>query len=59
MLKQICPKCNKEYNNRPAISRIDNKTRICPACGVIEAIENIIESNKRSKRKKKLVRLVH
>ncbi len=59
MLKQICPKCNKEYTSRSAISRIDNKTRICPACGVIEAIENIIENNKRSKRKKKLVRLVY
>ena len=36
-----CPKCNKDYNERPALSRIDNKTEICPTCGMKEAIQSI------------------
>ncbi len=59
MLKQICPKCNKEYTTRSAISRIDNKTRICPTCGLSEAIESIIKYTQKGKRKKSPVRLVH
>lgn len=37
---RICPKCGKEYNDYPAISRRDNKTEICPECGQIEALED-------------------
>lgn len=36
--KKICPKCGKSYSEVPAISREDNKTEICPACGQGEAI---------------------
>lgn len=35
-----CPRCGRNYNTPPAISRIDNKTKICPACGVEEAMED-------------------
>jgi|OM-RGC.v1.029712485 transcription elongation factor Elf1 len=35
----ICPKCNKETNDYPALSRVDNKTKICTNCGTMEAIE--------------------
>lgn len=35
-----CPICNKEYSERPALSRRDNKTLICPACGMNEALED-------------------
>ena len=35
----ICPKCKKEFSDPPAISRDDNKTEICPECGVKEAME--------------------
>lgn len=35
----ICPVCKKEYTAPPAISRKDNKTKICPVCGQIEALE--------------------
>ncbi|MCI8915015.1 MAG: hypothetical protein HFF38_13080 [Lawsonibacter sp.] len=35
---RICPKCNKRYKSYPAISRDDNKTEICPACGLLEAL---------------------
>lgn len=36
--KRICPKCGREYSDYPAISREDNKTEICPECGVKEAM---------------------
>lgn len=35
----ICPKCNKEFYDIPAISREDNETKICPECGMKEALE--------------------
>lgn len=34
----ICPLCQKEYDGHPAISRKDNKTEICPDCGIKEAL---------------------
>lgn len=36
-----CPKCGREYEDRPAISRVDNKTEICPECGTREALESV------------------
>ena len=35
---RICPICGKEYTQRPAISRTDNKTSICPDCGTRQAL---------------------
>lgn len=35
---RCCPKCGKNFTDYPAISRDDNKTEICPECGVYEAI---------------------
>lgn len=37
-LERICPKCKKVYYGVPALSREDNKTEICSACGQNEAI---------------------
>lgn len=37
----ICSRCGKAYTGRPAISRADNKTPICPDCGTREALESI------------------
>ena len=34
-----CPKCGKYYAEYPALSREDNKTKICPECGVAEALD--------------------
>lgn len=34
----MCPKCNKEYKERPAISRYSGE-KICPRCGTREAID--------------------
>ncbi len=36
---RICPICGREYSERPALSRRDNQTEICPECGMMEAIE--------------------
>ena len=40
MVARICPNCGKQYTNYPALSRKDNKTKICPDCGTKEAIED-------------------
>ena len=38
-LTATCPKCGKSYTGRPALSRLDNTTAICPDCGTLEALE--------------------
>lgn len=38
---KICPKCGKCYKAPSAISRVDNKTQICPTCGTREALEGL------------------
>jgi len=47
--KKICPSCNGFIPNNEtpgaypgAISRKDNKTEICSACGVEEAVQSLI-----------------
>ena len=35
----VCPLCHKDYSEHPAISRKDNKSEICPQCGIKEALE--------------------
>lgn len=32
-----CPHCGLPISNGPAISRIDNKTAVCPDCGTLES----------------------
>lgn len=39
-----CPICGRQYFGYPALSRTDNKTLICPDCGVAEAIEIFMNS---------------
>ena len=36
---RLCPRCGKEYDDYPAVSRVDDETEICPECGFREAIE--------------------
>lgn len=38
----VCPKCHNPYTGYPAISRIDNKTKICSGCGVTEALIDFV-----------------
>ena len=40
-LTATCPKCGKVYVGRPALSRDDNQTLICPDCGVREALATL------------------
>lgn len=37
-MMRTCPICGKLYGEYPAISRQDNKTEICPDCGLDEAL---------------------
>jgi RNA polymerase subunit RPABC4/transcription elongation factor Spt4 len=40
---QACPRCGRDMEEPfTALSRMDNKTKICPACGTTEAIENMM-----------------
>lgn len=41
MTIHTCPKCEKEYKGRGALSRVDSFTTICPDCGTREALESI------------------
>lgn len=38
---RVCPRCGRAYVSKPALSRADNKTLICPDCGTREALESI------------------
>lgn len=44
----VCPRCHKEYTSHPAISRKDNKTRICSDCGTQEAMFDFINYIKKA-----------
>lgn len=46
MTQPICPSCGKPYSERPALSRKDNKTLICPECGMKEALKEWEEHQK-------------
>ena len=37
----VCPRCGQSYTGRPALSRADNETLICPDCGTREALATI------------------
>lgn len=39
---KTCPICGRKYKERPAISRKDNKTEICPECGMVEALVSLL-----------------
>lgn len=45
MLKEmkICPICKKHYSGVGAISRKDNKTKICSNCGTMEAVNEFLQ----------------
>ena len=37
----VCPRCGRTYHGLPALSQEDNKTLICPDCGVREALATL------------------
>ena len=54
--ERICPKCGCTYHERPALSRTDNKTLICPDCGIREALESIGISKEEQE---KIISIIH
>ena len=38
---RVCPTCGCTYRGHSALSRADNKTLICPDCGIREALDSI------------------
>ncbi len=46
----VCPRCGNKYTGRPALSRADNQTPICPDCGTREALASIgVDSTEQEK----------
>ena len=43
--RRKCPKCGKYYVGYSALSREDNKTEVCPECGMVEAVIAFSGSN--------------
>lgn len=39
--ERICPKCGQAYTDRPALSREDSSTMICPDCGTRESLASL------------------
>ena len=54
--ERICPKCGCTYHERPALSRTDNETLICPDCGIREALESIGISKEEQE---KIISIIH
>lgn len=50
---RICPICGREYTDYPALSRRDNTTEICPACGVDEALDDFFNNSNINKEEEK------
>lgn len=40
--EKVCPFCKKVYYSPSALSRKDNKTKICPECGTKEALKDFV-----------------
>ena len=43
---RTCPICKKEYKERPALSRVDNKQEICSECSTRQALELVGKTTK-------------
>ena len=41
IVEKACPKCGQIFTERPAVSRVDNVTLICPDCGTREALASL------------------
>lgn len=40
-ISALCPLCGATYHERPALSRTDGLTLICPDCGIRQALDSI------------------
>ena len=53
---RVCPICGQEYTDRPAISRTDGETPICPDCGTRQALESLgIDTDEQEK----IIKAIH
>lgn len=53
---KTCPLCGQTYQGHSALSRKDNKVRICPDCGTREALESIgVDSNEQEE----IIQMIH
>ena len=50
LIPWICPRCSKTTKKYPALSRRDDKTGICPECGVDEAMFDFVTAVTKKKR---------
>ena len=55
---RICPICQRQYDEYPALSRKDNRTEICPDCGMVEAFESFGLTEKEAQKKVKEIMAV-
>jgi RNA polymerase subunit RPABC4/transcription elongation factor Spt4 len=53
---RVCPICGKTYKETPAISRIDDRTPICPDCGTRQALDSIGISKEEQE---KIIEIIH
>ena len=49
-LTKVCARCGNAIIGYPAISRKDNKTEICSNCGTLEALEDLMEHDRKFKK---------
>lgn len=54
--ERTCPKCGCAYHGRPALSRTDNETLICPDCGTHEALKALGIS---PEEQEKIISIIH
>ena len=55
-IERTCPKCGCVYTGVSALSRTDNKTLICPDCGIREALEALEISPEETE---KIISIIH
>ena len=53
---RTCPICGRTYTDRPALSREDNVTPICPDCGTRQALSSIGVS---AEEQEKILSIIH
>ena len=55
IVRKICPVCGGPLTAHPALSRRDNKTKVCPDCGIREALSDF----GMDEAKEEIIALVH
>ena len=56
IVRKICPVCGGLLTAHPALSRKDNKTKVCPDCGIREALSDF---GMDEEKQEEIIALVH